>query len=136
MKPELNVFLSRLLASLVIPGFVACAPYLVVGLVKWPAAHAWLLSGSLAPSAIAVLILFSSGLLMEEVGSWLEWHFWNTRKCFFKFFKFQHCADGEKMNADWYSYLHVTDIPPVMADHIPHVVSPSFAPPKAIARNY
>jgi hypothetical protein len=116
MKPELNTVLSRLLASLIVPGFVAAAPYLIWYGTKDPNGHAWLLSGTLAPSAVVVLIVFSAGLLMEEIGSWLEWHFWVKSR-------WDDCQDFEKRERDWYLYLMVKDVPETMADHISHLVS-------------
>ncbi len=53
---------------------------------------------------------------MEEIGSWLEWHFWVNSK-------WDDCQNYEERERDWYQYLLVKNIPETMADHISHLVS-------------
>jgi hypothetical protein len=117
MKPELNTILSRLFASLIVPGFIASGPYLAVLQDESSHAHRWLFSGGFGATSALVLIVFTVGLLMEEWGDRLEWWFW-------KRWSFPGETDGgTKREADWFKYLVVSDVSDAMADHIAHVVS-------------
>jgi hypothetical protein len=117
MKPDLNVVLSRLFASLIVPGFIATAPFVwCLQETKYQHAVEWLLSGSLPASAVGVLIVFSASLIMEQLGSSLEWLFWTKAN-------WKKCSGPALRDEEWYEYLMTETVPPIMSDHISHLVS-------------
>jgi hypothetical protein len=149
MKPELNTILSRLVASLIVPGFIAVGPYLAVLQNDTNEVHRWLFSGSFGPTAVLVLIVFTAGLLVEEAGSHVEWGYWNglnfpgEKVAYKQPKKFREMTDEQKQSEaeikkkkekdakeqkekrknDWYKYLTATGVSETMEDHIAHIVS-------------
>lgn len=62
----------RIIAGVVIPGTVALVPWLLVVAQTYPTFGDWIFSGEILPNAALVIMVFGSGMFLENFGSRLE----------------------------------------------------------------
>ena len=77
----LNLTFDRVLIQLIIPGLLACFPYLLLFFEVQPAILAFFLSNGVTLIATLVILLsLISGIILENLGSRIEVHYYDERQ--------------------------------------------------------
>jgi len=65
----------RIIAGIIAPGALTLIPWLLVADEKYPAVGEWLFRNEVLSSAALLLLVFSIGMVCENIGSHVELHF-------------------------------------------------------------